>query len=152
MYLRVGKAGEPAITGDAPPFEFGKVRLLRDGRDACILGYGPILKMGMDAAAALEAKGISAAVVSVHTLKPIDREGIAQLLSRFSRVVVLEEMVPRGGLGDAVKSIAWESGASCSIECLSLRHEFIHAYGSHSDLLAAHGLELGSIVRALDVA
>jgi transketolase len=98
------------------------------------------------------AAGGSIAVVSVHTLKPIDRAGIAQLLSRFSRVVVLEEMVPRGGLGDVVKSIAWDSGASCSIECLALRHEFIHAYGSHSELMAAHGLDLGSIVRALEVA
>src|SRR5471032_2420187 len=49
VYLRIGKAGEPVITGDAPPFEFGKVRVIRDGRDACVLGYGPILKMGMDA-------------------------------------------------------------------------------------------------------
>jgi transketolase len=151
VYLRLGKAGEPAITTDAPPFEFGKVRILREGSDACILGYGPTLKMGMDAATALEAKGISVAVVSIHTLKPIDSEGIARLLGRFSRVVVLEEMVPRGGLGDAVKVIAWESGATCRIKCVSLKHEFIHVYGSHGELLAAHGFESASIVRALGV-
>ena len=152
VYLRLGKAGEPIITGKAPPFEFGKVRMIRDGRDALILGYGPTLKMGMDAAAALEAKGISVGVVSVHTLKPLDREGIASLLGRFPRIVVLEEMVPRGGLGEAVKAIAWDNALSCGIRCLSLKHEFIHSYGSHRDLLAVHGLELGAIERALDVA
>jgi transketolase len=151
VYLRLGKAGEPVITGNATlPFEFGRLRYLREGGDACILGYGPILKMGIDAAAALEVKGVSVSVVSVHTLKPLDREGIANLLGRFSRIVVLEEMVPQGGLGDAVKAIAWDSGSSCNIQCLSLKHEFIHCYGGHKDLLAAHGLDVGTIVRALD--
>jgi len=141
VYLRLGKAGEPVITGKASqPFEFGKVRMIRDGRDALILGYGPTLKMGVDAAMALEAKGVSVAVASVHTLKPLDRAGIAALLARFSKVVVLEEMVPQGGLSDAVKGIAWEWGARCKLECMSLKHEFIHVYGSHGDLLAAHGI------------
>jgi transketolase len=153
VYLRLGKAGEPVITADATsPFEFGKLRFLREGRDACVLGYGPILKMGMDAAKALEGRGLSVAVASVHTLKPLDREGIARALARFPRVVVIEEMVPRGGLGDEVKAIAWDSGSSCSIKCLSLKHEFIHFYGSHGDLLASHGLEPGAIERVLDVA
>jgi transketolase len=150
VYLRLGKAGEPVLGGkDSAPFEFGKLRMLRDGRDACVIGYGPILKMGMDAAAALEAKGISTAVASVHTLKPLDREGIARVLGRFSRVVVLEEMVPQGGLGDAVKVLAWESGSRCRIKHLSLKHEFIHVYGKHEELLAAHGLGVDAIVASL---
>lgn len=153
VYLRLGKAGEPVITGDATsPFEYGRLRYLREGRNACILGYGPILKMAMDAAKALERCGISVAVASVHTLKPLDREGVARALARFPRVVVVEEMVPRGGLAEAVKAIAWDSGAKCRIECLSLKHEFIHSYGSHGDLLAAHGLDVDTIVRALDMA
>jgi transketolase len=152
VYLRLGKAGEPTITDKAPPFEFGKARVIRDGRDALVLGYGPTLKMGIDAACALEAKGISVGVASIHTLKPLDREGIASLLRRFPRTLVLEEMVPQGGLGDAVKAIAWDSGLSCDIRCLTLKHEFIHSYGSHRDLLAVHGLEPGAIERALQAA
>lgn len=148
VYLRLGKAGEPLITGAATsPFEFGKLRYLREGRDACILGYGPILKMGMDAAKALEDRGISVAVASVHTLKPLDREGIMGALSRFPRVLVLEEMVPRGGLGEAVKAIAWDAGAKCRIECLSLQHDFIHVYGKHEELLRAHGISLDRVVQ-----
>ena len=150
IYLRLGKAGEPVLGGAASqPFEFGKLRMLRDGRDACIIGYGPILKLGMDAAAALEAKGQSVAVASVHTVKPLDREGIARLLGKYARVVVLEEMVPQGGLGDAVKALAWESGSRSRIEHVSLKHEFIHTYGSHGDLLAAHGITVERLVGLL---
>jgi transketolase len=151
VYLRLGKAGEPLITGDATsPFVFGTLRYLREGSDACVLGYGPILKMGMDAAKTLESRGISVAVASVHTLKPLDREGIRSALLRFPRVLVLEEMVPRGGLADAVKAIAWDAGAKCRIECLSLRHDFIHVYGKHEELLAAHGLSLTELLRRIE--
>lgn len=149
VYLRLGKAGEPVITGNASPFEFGKVRVLREGKDALVLGYGPTLKMAIDAAAALEEKGVSVAVAAVHTLKPVDKEGIAKLLARFKRVVVFEEMVPRGGLADSVKSVAWESGARCKLDCLTLQDEFIHVYGSHAELLAAHGLSTANLIAKL---
>jgi len=142
VYLRLGKAGEPVITAKAStPFEFGKLRMLREGGGACVLGYGPILKMAMDIP--------DVAVASVHTLKPLDKEGIAKLLARYSKVVVLEEMVPHGGLADAIKAIAWESGARCQIECISLKHEFIHVYGRHEDLLDAHGVSSQVLKRAL---
>jgi len=147
VYLRLGKAGEPLITQNAKPFAFGKVRLLREGRDVCILGYGPVLKLGMDAAAALEKRGISVAVASVHTLKPLDREGIAPLLAGFPKVVVMEEMVPHGGLGNAVKALAWESGARCRIGCLSLQDKFIHFYGKHDEILRAHGISFDRVVQ-----
>ncbi len=150
VYLRLGKAGEPILGNAASePFRFGKIRMLREGRDACVIGYGPILKLGLDAAAALESKGVSVAVASAHTVKPLDREGISKLLARFQRIVVLEEMVPRGGLADQVKAIAWESGARCAIEALSLKHEFVHTYGKHEDLLGAHGLTVDAIISKL---
>lgn len=143
VYLRLGKAGEPVITANAlTPFEFGKLRMLREGSDVCILGYGPILKMAMDAADTLGARGVSAGVASVHTLKPLDREGIARVLGKYRQVIVLEEMVAQGGLGESVKAIAWESGARCRLDCMSLKDEFVHVYGKHEDVLAAHGLTL----------
>jgi transketolase len=127
------------------PFQFGKLRVLKEGNDACILGYGPILKMAMQAA-----EGRSVAVASVHTLKPLDKEGIARILGKYAKVVVLEEMVPHGGLGQMVKALAYESGARCKITALSLKHEFVHVYGSHEQLLAAHGLSVTAIQKALD--
>jgi transketolase len=96
------------------------------------------------------AEGKSVAVASVHTLKPLDKEGIAKILARYSKVVVLEEMVPHGGLGQMVKALAFESGARCRITSLSLKHEFVHVYGSHEQLLAAHGLSVAAVQKALD--
>lgn len=152
VYLRLGKAGEPQLSTDASErFQYGKLRYLRRGKDVCIIGYGPILKMGIDLAAVYAQRGKSVSVVSAHTLKPLDNEGIRALLATHSQVIVIEEMVPRGGLADAVRVIAWESSARCKIHCLSLKDEFIHCYGKHEDILAAHGLALPEIVRRLEV-
>src|SRR6185369_16403705 len=102
-----------------------------------------------DAAAKLEAQGVSVAVVSAHTVKPLDREGIAKLLGKYQRIVVLEEMVPHGGLAGEVKALAWESGAKCRIETVSLKHEFVHVYGSHEQVLLAHGVSAKAIEEKL---
>jgi len=150
-YLRLGKAGEPDLTkGAVDRFEFGKVRYLKKGRDTCILSYGPMAKMAFDVAARLEAeRQETVSVVSCHTLKPLDRDGIAAALGSHRRVVVIEELVPHGGLGARVKEIAWEVRADCDVRTFSLRDEFIHAYGSHNDLLAAHGLTTETVLAGL---
>lgn len=148
VYLRLGKAGE-AVLNAKQPWEFGKLRTLRPGARACIIGYGPILGLAMDAAESLKAMGEEIAVISAHTLKPLDRAGIAQMLQSFERVVVLEEMVPHGGLAAAVKCIAYDIGSECFVQTLSLKDEFIHRYGSHDDLREAHGLTFANLVEAL---
>lgn len=142
IYLRMGKAGEPTLTANAPePFQFGKARLIKPGGGTCILSYGVITKMAVDLAAKIEnEQGGQVAVYSVHTVKPLDREGIARILGAYDRVIVLEEHVPVGGLGPQAKALAWESGARCKLHAFSLQHEFIHFYGGHADLLKAHGL------------
>lgn len=151
VYLRLGKAGEPDLTSKAPePFVFGKIRRIRDGNDVCILTYGPITTMAFDTADAFEKEtGGTVAVVSVHTLKPLDREGIARTLRRFSSVVVLEEHSVVGGLGGQVKQVAWDSDARCRLTTFSLQDEFIHAFGSHAHLLGEHGLSVDSIRKAV---
>lgn len=151
VYLRLGKSGEPDLTSKAiDPFGFGRIRRLRPGRDVCILSYGPITKMAFDAAEAIERdSGGSVAVTAVHTLKPLDREGIARVLHQFATVVVLEEHSPRGSLGGQVKEIAWESGVRCRLTTFSLQDEFIHAFGPHAYLLGRHGLSVEAITRAV---
>jgi transketolase len=153
VYLRLGKAGEPELTGDAAePFTFGKVRLLQKGADVCIIAYGPIMKMGFDLAARVTEKtGVRPAVVSAHTLKPLDTEGLAALLHRFATVVVLEEHSAYGGLGPQVKQIAWDSGARCKLHTFSLQDNFIHVFGSQKELWEAHGLTLDKACAAIGV-
>jgi transketolase len=146
VYLRLGKAGEPDLTGAAiDRFEFGKIRHLQRGRDVCIMGYGPILKLGKDLATRFEARGRSVSLISVHTVKPLDVEGIAAALKAHRQVVVLEEMAPHGGLAARAKEVAWDTRASCRLDTFALQDAFIHNYGSHGDLQAAHGLDLKSI-------
>lgn len=151
MYLRLGKAGEPVLTKDAPEtFQFGKIRQIRTGGDVCILSYGPIMKIAMDLAGRIESEqGRSTALYSVHTLKPLDREGIAAVLKRYAKVIVIEEHVERGGLGSQVKQIAWDAQARCRLQTFSLRDEFLHVYGSHDDVRKAHGLSLEQIYPAV---
>lgn len=147
VYLRLAKAGEPVLTKNAlDPWQFGKVRYIERGEDVCILAYGSITKMATEVAAALREKGKSVSVVSVHTVKPLDVEGIAGVLARHKQVIVIEEMVPHGGLGSRVKEIAWDRQARCRIDAFSLEDAFHHVYGSHEDLLAAHGLTRSAIL------
>lgn len=149
-YLRLNKAGEPDLTANAlEPFVFGKLRYLQRGKDTCLMAYGPIMKMAFDVAARLEDTGESVSVVSAHTIKPLDIEGVAEALTTHRRVVVLEEHVPHGGLGSRIKEIAWDIRASCDLLAFSLKDEFIHCYGSHETLLAEHGLSLEVIMKRL---
>jgi transketolase len=150
VYLRLGKAGEPNLTAEAPtPWQFGKVRKLRDGADVCILSYGPIMKQAFEVAKRFEASGRSAALVSVHTLKPLDREGISQLLRDYPLVVVVEECAPNGSLSMQIKALAFETESRCKLATFTLQDEFIHCYGSHEELLAEHGLSAAKICARL---
>ncbi|NQU61393.1 MAG: transketolase [Rhodospirillales bacterium] len=150
MYFKLGKAGEPVLTGNAlDPFEFGKVRRLREGRDICVLSHGPIMSMAMEIADTLEVGGASVSVLNVHTLKPLDREGIAKALRDHKTAIVIEEHAPRGGLAPMTKQIAWDEKATCQLHTFTLKDEFIHCYGSHDDLRAKHGLDKDTILAAV---
>jgi transketolase len=150
VYLRLGRAGEPDLTASAVDgFEFGKLRYLKRGRDVCIIGYGSILKVGAKLAAKFEARGDSVSLVSAHTVKPLDKEGVEAALRGHKRVVVIEEMAPSGGLGPRVKEIAWNIRAHCRLDTFALQDAFIHNYGSHGDLLAAHGLDAMTLAARL---
>jgi transketolase len=150
VYLRIGKAGEPALTTDAiEPFVFGKLRYLRQGTDTCVVSYGPIMKMALQVADGLAATGRSVSVVSAHTLKPLDRDGLAQIMTRHAEVVIIEEHSSQGGLAAQTKQLAWDMDARCSLYTFTLQDEFIHLYGSQAELLAAHGLEPQRILNTI---
>jgi transketolase len=150
VYLRIGKAGEPKLTESAEPFVFGKLRYLRRGAEVCILSYGVITKLAVQLADRLQAAGRSVSVVSCHTVKPLDRAGIAEALGRHKHVIVIEEHAPQGGLAPQTKQIAWETQARCELDTFTLQDAFIHNYGSHDDLLAAHGISLEAILKRVE--
>ncbi len=149
VYLRIGKAGEPTLTKNAEPWQFGKVRYLRRGTDVCMLSYGVITRMAVEVADRLEAQGKSVSIVSVHTMKPLDREGIAEALRRHSHVIVIEEHAPQGGLAPQTKQIAWDIRATCRLDTFTLQDAFIHNYGSWEQLLASHGISPDRVMAAI---
>jgi transketolase len=150
VYLRIGKAGEPDLTKNAAePFKFGKLRYLTKGSDVCILTYGVITKMAAQVADALRTQGKSVSLVSCHTVKPLDTQGVIQALQSHRQVIVIEENVPQGGLAPQVKQLAWDIKAGCRLDTFTLKDEFIHNYGSYEDLLAAHGLSPQRILAAI---
>jgi len=151
VYFRLGKAGEPDLTKDAAdPWQFGRLRYLSRGTDVCILSYGPVVKIASDVAETLRARGMSVSLVSAHTLKPLDSDGVRQALHAHKHVIVIEELAPFGGLGPQLKAIAWDSGATCRIDTFALDDAFHHVYGSHAELLSAHGLSHDAIVAKLE--
>ena len=137
------------MTAGAEPFVFGKLRYLQRGEDVCILSYGVITAKALEVAKALAEQGKSVSVVSCHTVKPLDREGIIEALKRHKQVIVIEEHVPEGGLASRTKQIAWDIKADCDLHTFTLQDEFIHNYGSHDDLLAAHGIAVPKILAAV---
>lgn len=148
-YLRLGKTGEPNLTLDAIDlFEVGKIRYIRKGKDICIIAYGPIVKKALDLASRFEQEqNKTVSVVSCHTIKPFDKEGVANLLTQHKQVIIIEEHVPHGGLISRIKEVAWDVGADCELKAYSLQDKFIHLYGTHDELLCAHGLDFDMIYK-----
>lgn len=149
-YLRLGKSGEPDLTTDATePFTLGRIRQIRSGSGTALIGYGPILELGLRAADDVHERGVTPSVYSAHTVKPLDLDRIDSILSTYGHVVVLEEHVHHGGLGMQVQARANEIGAKTTVVSLHLGDVFLHTYGSKDDLLAAHGVTLETVSDAL---
>jgi len=101
-YIRVNRNDVPVITDPDEPFEFGKVKTMKDGKDVVIFATGYMVYQSLEAAKLLEAEGISAKVVNVATIKPLDCEGVIAAAKGMKAAVTVEEASIIGGLGDAV--------------------------------------------------
>ena len=101
-YIRVNRNDVPEVTNPDEPFEFGKVKTLRDGKDAVVFATGYMVYQALEAAKILEAEGISVKVVNVATIKPFDVEGAQAAAAGMKAAVTVEEANIYGGLGSAV--------------------------------------------------
>ncbi len=103
VYIRMGKKGEPVVhKGPIADFKIGKAITIAEGSDVCLLSTGNMLPEAIEAAHKLKDKGISAEVVSFHTVKPLDEEKLKQAFARFKLVATIEEHSLIGGFGAAV--------------------------------------------------
>lgn len=107
-YMRLGRADFPIVTEEGAKFEIGKAKVLREGKDITLLGTGQMVAACLDAADSLKNKGISAEVINVSTIKPLDTECIKRSISKTGCAVTAEEHSIIGGLGSAVAELLSE--------------------------------------------
>lgn len=108
VYLRLSRAPAPVIYQEDMEFVLGKGITVREGSDVSIIATGTVLHKALEAAQLLEKEGISAAVIDIHTIKPIDKELIIATAQKTGAVVTVEEHSIYGGLGSAVCEVLAE--------------------------------------------
>lgn len=117
-YIRVGRNPvEDVYTEDDCPFQMNKATLVRDGEDVLLVACGEMVKPAVDAAEILEKSGISASVLDMYCVKPLDREAIVRQASKARAVVSVEEHSPFGGLGSMVAQVV---GQECPKTCVTM--------------------------------
>ena len=146
VYLRFGRPSVPNFTGADEPFEIGKVYNLNEGKDVSIITCGHLVWEALQAAEVLEAEGISAEVLNVATIKPLDAKAILASLKKTGCAVVAEEHNWAGGLGEAVAGVAAAS-LPTPIEFVNGEDKFGQS-GTPAELMKAWGFDAAGLVAA----
>ena len=147
-YLRLARLASPVFDEDYP-FELGKANVLREGTDAVLFTCGLMVAECLEAAKLLEAQGVRAAVVNVHTIKPIDAECVTKYAKQCGAVFTVEEHSVIGGLGDAVADVLMGK-VSCKFRKIGVNDQFGQS-GKAADVLREYGLtadQIAATVRA----
>jgi transketolase len=141
LYIRLAKGGDPIVSTDAP-FEIGRAIPMLRGDDVLVVATGIASTVALDAAARLEAEGISAGVLHMHTVKPLDVDGFLAHASRVDAVVTVEEHSIAGGLGGAIAEILAEAGFEPAkrFKRIGIPDVFPHGYGSQATMMAKYGI------------
>jgi len=145
-YMRTGRPEFPLVYDANSRFQLGKANELRQGDDVTIIATGLMVAAALEAAHLLSEDGINARVLDMHTIKPIDREAIAQAASETGAIVCAEEHLPSGGLGSHVAQVV---GTMCPVPMsfVSLPDTYATS-GSPDELLCRYGLTADDIVKA----
>lgn len=146
VYLRFGRLAIPVINdADTYRFEIGKGVVLKEGSDVTILATGLEVSEALEAAKLLDADGISAEVINIHTIKPLDTELVTSSAKKTGRVVTVEEHSVIGGLGGAVSEVLSEQ-APTRLMRIGINDVFGES-GPAAELIAKYGLDAESIYK-----
>jgi transketolase len=145
-YLRLGRPKVPEIYTDGCDFEIGKSIQVRAGDDVTVIANGLMVAMALDAARELEKSGISARVIDMHTVKPVDEAAIVKAARETQGIVVAEEHLAAGGLGSMVASVVTRT-VPVSMAYVNLGDCFAES-GDPDALLEKYGLTSSAIVEA----
>ena len=146
VYLRFGRPVVPVFTSLNQPFQIGKGILMHEGSDVTIVCTGHLVWESIKAAEVLEEKGISAEIVNIHTIKPLDEALLLSSIGKTRCVVSAEEHQRNGGLGDAVAQVM-AANAPTPQEFIAVNDSFGES-GTPEALMKKYGLSSENIVEA----
>ena len=147
VFLRTTRAATPVVYGPDEEFPIGGSRVLRDGDDVAIVAAGITLHEALTAAEQLDADGISARVIDLYSVKPVDVETLrAAAEATGGRVLTVEDHWAEGGLGDAVLEALSDGEVPVRLQRLAVRE--MPGSGKPAELLSAAGIDAEHIVRA----
>lgn len=148
VYLRFGRPAVPNFTPENQQFEIGKAVLLNEGSDVTIIATGHLVWKALEAGLALEAKGIRAEIINIHTIKPLDNDAVLNSVRKTGCVVTAEEHQRNGGLGDSVAQLlAFHNPAP--LEMVAVNDSFGES-GTPDELMKKYGLDTPDIIAATE--
>lgn len=150
VYLRFGRPKVANFTSEDQKFEIGKALKLQDGSDVSIFATGHLVWEALEAAKALNEEGISAEVINIHTIKPLDVEAVKASVSKTGCAVSAEEHQKAGGLGESI-SRCLATHQPCPMEFVAVDDQFGES-GKPAELLEKYGLDSKNIVKAAKAA
>ena len=145
VYLRFGRLAVPVFHDESYKFEIGKGEVIQEGNDVTIIANGLMVAEAIEAGKMLQAKGISAEIINIATIKPLDEELVIASAKKTGKVVTVEEHNVIGGLGEAVCSCLAEN-CPTPVKRIGVNDEFGHS-GPAKDLLKQFGLSAENIVK-----
>lgn len=146
VYLRFGRPGVPNFTPEDQVFEIGKALKLIEGSDVSIFATGHLVWEAIQAAQTLEAEGIKAEVINIHTIKPLDVNAVLESVAKTKAVVVAEEHFIAGGLGELIAGTL-AANTPAPLEHVAINDKFGQS-GTPAALMKAYGLDAENIVKA----
>lgn len=146
VYLRFGRPKVANFTPEDIPFEIGKAVVLKEGTDVSIFATGHLVWESLLAAEALEKKGISAEVVNIHTIKPLDEEAVLKSIAKTGCAVTAEEHQVFGGLGESIAGLLARKHPT-PLEMVAVNDSFGES-GTPDDLMKKYGLKSENVVAA----
>ena len=146
VYLRFGRPKWPVFIAPDAPFAIGKAQLLSEGTDVSIFACGHLVWKALQAMEELQQQGISAEVINVHTIKPLDEEAVLASVRKTGCVVTCEEHNRIGGLGDAIAQVL-ATQLPTPQEYVAVNDSFGES-GTPEQLLKKYGLDTPDVVKA----
>lgn len=144
VYLRFGRPVVPNFIPEDMPFEIGKAAVLSEGTDVTIVATGHLVWEALQAAETLEQEGISAEVINIHTIKPLDADAILKSVSKTGCIVTAEEHNYLGGLGESISGVLAQNKPAPQ-EFVAVNDVFGES-GTPESLMEKYGLNAKSIV------